>query len=86
MANEFPQPVPLGIVEDIQALCDSSNLISFDSELHLGGGARILSGPLAGCVGNLIRMSGCDRVSVLLEIMGNRISVSVPRGALAPVA
>ena len=80
--DERPAPVPVGIVESLIALTDSTGLARFDAELVEGQSVRIIHGPFAEAVGRLLRAEAGDRVRVLLEIMGGDISVSAPRSAL----
>ena len=86
MAGDLPQPVPIGIVEGLQALCHQDGIVSFETDLAPGKLARVLSGPFAGCIGEMTRLTPAGRVQLLLEILGGQVSVSVRQDALAPVA
>ena len=86
MAGELPQPVPPGVVEALLALRDSTDSVSFEDQLRPGSAARVLAGPFAGCIGELVKLTPSGRVQLLLEIMGSQVSVSLRRDALAPAA
>ena len=86
MAGDLPKPVPTGVVETLMAASDPGGMMSFGDDPRPVRVGRILSGPFAGCVGELIKLTPAGRVQVLLEIMGSHVSVSVRKEALAPVA
>lgn len=86
MGGDEPKPVPPGIVENMLATSDAEGVVSFDNGLQVGGRAQVLSGPFAGHIGSLTKMTPAGRVQILLEIMGSRISVSTGKETLAPVA
>ncbi len=50
-----------------------------------GQKVRILAGPFAEQIGLLQRLDDNGRVRLLLDIMGGRIAVTLPRAALVPV-
>jgi transcription elongation factor/antiterminator RfaH len=84
MAGERPLPVPAGIVESFIALTRSNGLIDFTPDLELGSDVRIVSGSLAGLVGRLASCHAKGRVHVLLEIMGQEVTVQSTSQALMP--
>ena len=52
--------------------------------LGLGDRVRVLSGPFADLVGELTRIDGAGRVTVLLQLLGGEVPVSIARAALLP--
>ena len=87
MAGDRPQPAPHGVVEALIAVADARGVLRFDEggRLAVGQKVRILAGPFAERIGLLQRLDGNGRVRLLLDIMGGRIAVTLPRAALVPV-
>jgi transcriptional antiterminator RfaH len=83
MGGSRPAPVPVGVVEDLLNLLDGDGLISMRPALRVGQTVRILSGPFAEAIGQLVDVDENERVEVLLEMMGGRVSVRVAGQALA---
>jgi transcriptional antiterminator RfaH len=79
MQGERPAAVPRGFVEVLQQLCSESDIMPLQTQLFLGQSVRVLGGPFADYIGELEQLSGADRVRVLLEVMGGRIPVLLPR-------
>jgi transcription elongation factor/antiterminator RfaH len=86
MTGDRPKPVPAGVVEDLVSLVGTAGMLSFENVLQAGQPIRLLSGPFAGCIGTLTRLTPAGRVQVLLEIMGSRVAVSAPKDTLAILA
>lgn len=84
MQGDRPAPAPRGFVEALRDACDGTNIIKWRGECVPGQFVRVLSGPLAGLLGELDRMLDGDRVRVLLEIMGGRYPASLSRTDVAP--
>jgi transcription antitermination factor NusG len=76
-ADELPLPVPRGVVESILETVDETGVCRFDKGLSTGQRVRVISGPFAEQLGELVRLDGAGRVRVLLEIMGGRIPAIV---------
>jgi transcriptional antiterminator RfaH len=81
-ADESPMPVPRGVVEAILDTVDETGVCRFDRGLAVGQRVRVIHGPFAEQLGDLVRLDGAGRVRVLLEIMGGRIPAIVPSSAL----
>jgi transcription elongation factor/antiterminator RfaH len=76
-ADELPMPVPRGVVEAILGTVDETGVCRFDQGFATGQRVRVISGPFAEQLGELVRLDGAGRVRVLLEIMGGRIPAIV---------
>jgi transcriptional antiterminator RfaH len=50
-----------------------------------GQKVRVLTGPFADRIGELVHADEKDRVQILLDIMGVQVTVRAARQALAPV-
>ena len=79
MQGELPQPVPVGVVETLQALIDSHGHLTFEKSIKVKDRVRLTAGPFAEHLGICERLDDSGRVRVLLEIMGGRIPVQVSR-------
>lgn len=84
MQGEAPAPAPRGIVEALISACRDDSVVAWRAELAPGQKVRLLDGPFAGLIGQLDRISDVERVWVLLEIMGGRTPVFVPRQSVVP--
>ena len=84
MRGEQPKPVPHGIIENLIRITDANGIISFEQELQIGNSVRVLSGPFANLVGELITVDDSGRVKVLLEILGGQFPVNSTAELLAP--
>jgi transcriptional antiterminator RfaH len=86
MEGDRPTPVQPGIVEDLMALTGPDRCIAAAADLVAGGRVEILTGPFAGCFGELARLDEGSRVRVLLDLLGGRVPLDLAVGALAPAA
>jgi transcriptional antiterminator RfaH len=82
MGTEFPAAVPSGVVEALGATCTADGHLHPGSVLGIGDRVRVLTGPFADLVGELARIDGAARVTVLLQLLGGEVPVSIPRVAL----
>ncbi len=82
MVKERPAPVPRGVVESIVDYVDETGLCRFDRDLAAGQSVRVIGGPLAEVVGELVALDGNGRVRVLLEIMNGKVLAVIERSAL----
>jgi len=73
MADETPVPVPRGVVEFILDNIDETGVCSFDRGFAIGQRVRLISGPFAEQLGQLVRLDSNGRVRVLIEIMGGSV-------------
>ena len=70
MLGDLPQPVPVGVVETLQALMDKSEQLNFEKSFRVGDQVRLTAGPLAEKIGICDWLDDAERVGVLLDIMG----------------
>ncbi len=80
-----PLPLPAGVVEQLQARGRPGDGVIDDrvtAPTLLGRTVAVTVGPFADARG-LCVMSGEQRVQVLLEVLGRRVQVTVPRGHVA---
>ncbi len=79
----FPIPVPRGVIESLISVSDADGFVNLGDALQLGDHVRVLTGPFAGLVGQLVRLDGARRVRVLLQLLGGVVAVSIDRDHLA---
>lgn len=84
-AHDRPLATPVGLVEDLMAATGVDGLLDRASALRPGASARFIGGPFTDQLVVVERMSGPDRVRVLLSIMGQSVPVEAQRSALAAV-
>jgi transcriptional antiterminator RfaH len=79
-----PQPVPRGLVEGLIDAADAKGNIHFGFDLREGQSVKVIAGPFANLIGSLEKLDDRGRVSVLLELLGATIPVSLPAHLVAP--
>jgi transcriptional antiterminator RfaH len=82
MGKEFPVALPSGVVEVLGAACTADGHLRLGEALSPGDRVWVLSGPFADSVGELTRIDGADRVTMLLGLLGGDVLVSIGRVAL----
>jgi transcription antitermination factor NusG len=78
-----PIPVPKGIIESLINISDANGFIKLGDGLRVGEPVRVLTGPFADLIGELVRLDGTRRAQVLLQLLGSVVPVSIDRGHLA---
>ena len=86
MSGEQPKPVPEGVVEGLAAMADDDGVVDFSEKLAIGANVRVLAGPFADQLGQLIHLNDQGRAQVLLEIMGGARTVTISARALISTA
>ena len=84
MGVEQPIPVPQGVVEAI--MTQDFGVVRSDDNLKIGQQVRILSGPFAEALCQLVHLDDRGRVRVLLELMGTEVTAKLARAQVAPAA
>jgi transcriptional antiterminator RfaH len=76
----MPAAVPEGVVEELRARESGDGLVSLRSltVLERGKRLRIVGGPLSDRVGVYEKMTGGERVVLLLRLLGQEVRVDVP--------
>lgn len=85
MGIDAPLPVPEGVVEALIGYVDESGACRFDRDLSEGQPIRVIAGPFARALGELVKLDAGGRVRVLLDIMGGKVMTFIERSSLAPV-
>lgn len=85
MAGDLPQPVPRGVVEELVDLTGGDEVVDFAGKLVPGTRVRVLTGPLADLLAELVELDDRGRARVLIDIMGGARELVLDRRQLAPV-
>ena len=83
MDGATPRPVPHGVVEGLVQVSEAG-VIQLGKELKVGDSVRVLGGPFADLLGELVRVDGASRVRVLLKLLGGMVPASFDRRDLMP--
>jgi transcription antitermination factor NusG len=86
MEGDRPKPVSGGVVDELLALANRSGLVPVAPRLEVGGAVRLVTGPFAGLVGELLALDDDGRVRVLMNILGIGTVVRAERVGLVPAA
>ncbi len=78
--DERPVPLPRGVVERWRSETDDRGCLRHEELLRVGQAVRIQSGPFGDRLGELVALDDAGRVRVLIELLGGRIPVIMPRG------
>ncbi len=87
-AVERPTPVPVGVVEEIQARWASGAFEAKEPSaltVRAGERASVLAGPFAGLIGTCVE-ARVKRVKLLLNVLGGAVQVLFPPENVVPVA
>ena len=69
-------------MKDLRDRCDDSQVLTAPEDFQIGEDVKIISGPFANIVGRIEKLKKSDRVSLLLELMGQSSRVEVPSNHL----
>ena len=82
MQGETPAAVPIGVVEALQGACEEDGVMHCQSDLQPGQRVQIVQGAFTEFVGHLDQMDAAGRVRVLLEMLGRRTPIVMPRDGI----
>ncbi len=84
--GDHPSAAPSGVIEALMEACNEDGVLSWRPDLKPGQKVRILIGPFVDLIGELDRMTDAGRVAVLLDLLGGRTPVLLPREYIAPAS
>jgi len=84
MEGDRPKPIRSDAVSDLIAIADRAGTVSLGPTLLPGERVRLVTGPLAGQIGELVALDDNGRVRVLLDILGAQTTVRADRAGLVP--
>ena len=86
MFGDRPARLPEGIVERLVDLSGTNGSVVFDDALAPGDRVAIHGGPFDEWIGDVLRTRDSDRVIILLDMMSQKLPVTVSRSQLRPLA
>lgn len=84
MDGDRPKPILSNAVDDLMTFVDPTGVVSLVPTLRPGERVRLVTGPLAGQIGELLTLDDGGRVKVLLDILGKQTTVRADRAGLVP--
>ncbi len=83
--GDTPQKLPDGVVDQIRAGENERRFGAVDplAGAEPGAAVRILAGPFADPIGKLQRAAESERVTLLLDLLGQEVRLRLPRDAVA---
>lgn len=81
-----PAPLPAGLVDELRALVDGRGNVAFRDALSPGDQIRIMGGAFDDWIGQVIQLPDRDRVTLLVAMIGRKVTVTVPRGQVVKAA
>lgn len=84
MGGERPARAPQGFVDGLMRQTEDDGAVCLGQDMKAGQSVRIVSGPMAELVGELLSLDDNGRVRVLLDIMSGKIVVTLNRENLHP--
>ena len=85
--GDRPAAVPVGVLEALRRREDASGLVQLDHRPRFSPGDKVyvLGGAFQDCYGLYDGMSSNERVTILLELLGRRVRVSLDSDILIAV-
>jgi transcription antitermination factor NusG len=82
MSGERPLPARKGVVETIISSIGPDGLIKFTDPVQPGAKVRLVAGPFAEALGEVVSLDGRGRVKLMLGLFGTSIHAEVKREKL----
>lgn len=78
-----PSPLPGGAVEELLERTDDEGRLLPPEEIPIGSKMRLVQGPFANWVAEVVAAPDDTRISLLLDLMGRKVTVTTSRSNLA---
>jgi transcription antitermination factor NusG len=85
-AKDAPIPVPIDVMDDLLAAADSSGIVDLSRSFVAGDTVELISGPLIGAMGTLVRLNDNGRAELLLKMINGSVRLRVALDTLKPAA
>lgn len=84
--GEEPAVVPPRVIRDIRAREDEAGLVRLDQRPRFAPGdtVRVVGGAFSDCLGLFESLADCERVAILLDLLGRKVRVMLHDDAIAP--
>jgi transcription elongation factor/antiterminator RfaH len=79
MQGDRPAPVHGGVIEALQNSSGEDGVLHYEADLQPGQRVQIVQGPFTEFLGQLDQMDAAGRVRVLLDMLGRRTPIVMPR-------
>lgn len=79
-ANDRPIPVPAGLVEAFLEATGEDGVLRAPEALALGAKVRVTRGPFLDQLATVEKLTGQDRVRVLISLLNRQVQVDIERG------
>jgi transcriptional antiterminator RfaH len=84
VANGQPAELPENFVNDLSRMMDENGIIKASATFGAGDSVRIVNGPMAGWIANVLELNDVDRIRLLLDVMGRKVPFEVAIQDLEP--
>lgn len=84
-AHDRPVAAPDGVIETLLAATGEDGVLDLACAIAPGARVRVIGGPFADQLAVVERMSGAERVRVLLSLMNRPVPLEIGRRALAAI-
>jgi transcriptional antiterminator RfaH len=83
--GDQPTPLPAGVIEELKHYEDAEGCIGFkrQNSIKRGDKVTVLSGPFSRLLGLCESVADNERVSILLDLLGRKVRVSIEAEAVA---
>ncbi|MBF9060071.1 transcriptional activator RfaH [Rhodobacterales bacterium HKCCSP123] len=78
-----PSPLPAGVVEELLERTDDDGRLLPPEDIPVGSRMRLVQGPFANWVAEVVAAPEDARISLLLDLMGRKVTVTTSRSNLA---
>jgi transcription antitermination factor NusG len=85
-AKDAPLPVPVDVMNDLLAAADNNGIVDLSTSFAIGDTVELISGPLIGAMGTLVRLSDNGRVELLLKMINGSVRLRAALDTLKPAA
>jgi transcriptional antiterminator RfaH len=83
LQDGIPSALPRGAVEELLERTDEQGLLLPPEEIEVGSHMRVVQGPFANWVAEVVAAPDDARISLLLDLMGRKVTVTTTRSNLA---
>lgn len=77
-----PSPVPDDLISGLQARCNDEQCLRPENDLAVGEKVKMVAGAFAGFIAEIERLNDNERVSVLMDLMGQNMRVELRKEQL----
>lgn len=79
MSGDRPLPARIGVIETVASSVGPDGLIKFTDPVQPGANVRLVAGPFAETLGEVVSLDGRGRVKLMLSLFGMSVHAEVER-------